>query len=62
MENMLIAEAKIAKLRAALIGLIGASDKAELETMEAFIRIAPVPASDKVGIINAIHVLIATEG
>lgn len=56
------AEAKISKLRTALIGLVGSSDKAELEAMEAFIRISPVPETDKASTINAIHALIATEG
>ena len=56
------AEAKIATLRSALIGLVGVSKKEELEQMEMMIRIAPVPDQDKVGMLNAIHVLIATEG
>jgi hypothetical protein len=54
------AEAKIKKLRAALIGLIGAVDKAELEKMEALIRIAPVPDIDKTAGINAIQALLDT--
>ena len=52
------AEETIAKLKAALIGLIGASEKDELEKMEMLIRVAPVPDTDKLGMLNAIHVLI----
>ncbi len=52
------AESTIAKLKAALIGLVGASGKDELEKMEVLIRVAPVPDADKVGMINAIHTLI----
>jgi hypothetical protein len=55
------AEAKIAKLRAALIGLVGASDKAELEKMEMALRMAPAPMSDKAVAIDAIHALLDTE-
>lgn len=52
------AENTIAKLKAALIGLVGSSAKDELEKMEMLIRVAPVPDADKVGMINAIHVLL----
>ncbi len=52
------AENTIAKLKAVLIGLVGASEKDELEKMEMLIRVAPVPDTDKVGMLNAIHVLI----
>ena len=52
------AEVTFAKLKAALIGLVGASEKDELEKMEMLIRVAPVPDADKVGMLNAIHVLI----
>ena len=55
------AETKITKLRMALIGLVGASDKAELEQMEALIRISSIPAADKAVTIDAIHALIDTE-
>lgn len=54
------AEADIALLRAALAGLVGASDKAELEKMEAVVRVIPAPESDKIASLNAIHALIAT--
>jgi hypothetical protein len=52
------AEATIAKLTAALAGLVGSSRKDELESMEMMIRVSPVPDADKVGMINAIHTLI----
>lgn len=52
------AESTIAKLKAALIGLVGASEKDELEKMEMLIRLAPVPDADKVGMVNAIHALV----
>ncbi|MDP2704984.1 MAG: hypothetical protein Q8O71_01135 [bacterium] len=52
------AEATIAKLRAALVGLVGASEKDELEKMEMLIRVAPVPDADKIGMINAIRALV----
>lgn len=54
------AEADIALLRAALAGLVGASDKAELEKMEAVVRIVPAPEADKIASLNAIHALLAT--
>ncbi len=55
---MRAAESTIAKLKAALIGLVGVSEKDELEKMEILIRLAPVADADKVGMINAIHTLI----
>jgi hypothetical protein len=57
------AEADIAKLRNALAGLIGASDRAELEGMEAMMRTQTsiAPRSDIVAAINAIHALLETE-
>ena len=54
------AEADIALLRGALVGLVGASDKAELEQMELAMRLQPVPAADKAASIYAIHALLAT--
>ncbi|MFH1972136.1 MAG: hypothetical protein ABIJ18_01520 [archaeon] len=54
------AEQKILKLRKALIGLVGASTKEELQQLELGIRIAPTSDQDKVVMINAIHVLIDT--
>ncbi len=47
-------------VRRALVGLVGAETKEELDAMEAVIRLTPAPAADKVGIIDAIHALIAT--
>ena len=54
------AEATIFKLRAALVGLIGASKKDELEAMEFSMRSMPAPDADKAVSINAIHALIET--
>ena len=53
------AEATIDKLKSALSGLVGASEKGELEPMEMLIRSSSAPDADKVAIINAIHVLIS---
>lgn len=50
-------EADNAKLRKALVGLVGADTKAELEGMEAAIRVLPVPDEDRMNTINAIHAL-----
>lgn len=54
------AEADIALLRSALVGLIGADSKQELLAMEATMRILPAPYADKAVGINAIHALLAT--
>lgn len=54
------AEAKIAKLRAALVGIIGAASKEDLAEMELATRVALVPECDKVVVINAIHALLET--
>lgn len=54
------AEATIAKLRKALIGLVGAEDKKILEQMEVNIRLLPIPDVDKMNTINAITALIDT--
>jgi len=48
------------KLRKALVGLVGADTKEELEKMEAAIRILPAPDADKAVTINAIHALLDT--
>jgi hypothetical protein len=45
------------KLRAALAALVGVDGKAELEEMEATIRLTPAPARDKAAIIDAINAL-----
>ena len=52
------AEATISKLRTVLSGLIGASTKTELQGMELALRSMPMPDTDKVAAINAIHVLL----
>jgi len=54
------AEADIALLRGALAGLVGVSDKDELEQMEVMMRSIPAPAEDKSASIDAIHALLAT--
>ncbi len=51
------AEVKIAKLRNALIGLVGASESDELERMEAAIRLMPVAEQDRANTLNAIHAI-----
>lgn len=48
------------RLRAALVGLVGAEDVEELRSIEAIIRITPAPDADKVAMLNAIHVLLDT--
>ena len=55
------AEQTIMLLRDALVGLVGSDNREELKQMEAAIRLAPVPDEDKVGTINAIHVIIKTQ-
>jgi hypothetical protein len=54
------AEADIALLRRALVGLVDAETKAELEGMELAIRRCPAPEADKAVSVNAIHALLAT--
>ncbi len=54
---MRAAEQKIAKLRSALVGLIGAESTEELDAMEAVLRSTPSPESDKIAAINAIDAL-----
>lgn len=49
------------RLKAALAGLVGSSDRAELEAMEAAIRMMPIPADDAARTIDAIHALLALE-
>ena len=51
------AEADIAKLRAALVGLVGAETKEELDQMELAMRSVPAPDADKAVSINAIAAL-----
>ena len=54
------AEADIALLRNALVGLVGASTREELEQIELAMRLVPAPEQDKAVTINAIHALLAT--
>ena len=54
------AEADIALLRSALVGLIGADTEQELREMEAMMRLLPAPEADKIVSINAIQALLAT--
>ncbi|MBF0350923.1 MAG: hypothetical protein HQM11_07805 [SAR324 cluster bacterium] len=54
------AESDIALLRNALAGMVGVSDKAELEQMEMAVRVIPAPEADKIASLNAIHALLAT--
>lgn len=54
------AEADIALLRSALVGLIGVDTEQELRQMEITMRMLPAPESDKAVSINAIHALLAT--
>ena len=54
------AEAKISKLRNALVGLIGTSVEMELRTMELALRATPGVEQDKIAAINAIHAIIET--
>lgn len=54
------AENDIALLRRALIGLVGVSEKAELEQMDVAMRLVPAPEADKIASLNAIHALLAT--
>lgn len=51
------AEIKIRKLKAALVGFIGAETREELDAMEVIIRSTPAPDSDKAVAINAIDAL-----
>lgn len=54
---MRAAEQKIARLRSALAGLVGAETKEELDAMEVALRTAVAPESDKAAAINAIDAL-----
>lgn len=46
------------RLRAALVGMVGASDPDELRAMELAMRSLPAPDSDKAVTVNAIHALL----
>ena len=54
------AQADVAMLRSALVGLIGADTEQELREMEAMMRLLPAPEADKVVSINGIRALLAT--
>ena len=54
------AEATIAKLRRALIGLVGAESKEELEGIELVLRTATINEHDKASTLNAVHALLDT--
>lgn len=58
---MRAAEAKIIKLRTALMGLIGVSTREEMREMEIILRAIPGIEKDKIAATNAIHALIDTE-
>lgn len=49
-----------ARLRAALVGLVGVDGRTELDQLEAVMRLMPAPAADKAVTIDAIHALSAT--
>ena len=46
-----------AKLRKALVGLVGADTKGELDQMEIYLRASPLPDIDRMITINAIDAL-----
>jgi hypothetical protein len=50
-----------AKLRKALVGLVGVDTKPELEVMEGIIRGSAIPDEDRMNTINAIHALRDTQ-
>ena len=54
------AEQIIAKLRKALVGLVGVDTRPELEGMEVLLRSMSIPDEDKMNTINAIHALLET--
>ena len=60
LQRMAVIDAERVRLREALTGLVGASDRAELEALEGVMRIMPGPDDDKIASINAIQALIAT--
>lgn len=47
-------------VRAALVGLVGADTKEELEQIECGLRAAPVPMEDKASAIDGVHALLKT--
>lgn len=59
-KGLALADRQRDHLRTALVGLVGVDGRAELEQMEAVMRLMPAPAQDKAATIDAIHALIAT--
>ena len=51
-------KAKSDRLHRALVGLVGASTKTELQMMELMMRSACAPSADKAASIDAIHALL----
>lgn len=60
MHPMRKAEAHVALLRKAIVGLVGAESIEELNQMEFVLRSTSAPASDKAAAIDAIHALLET--
>jgi hypothetical protein len=50
-------EQQVAKLRRALVGLVGAEQPQDLADMEAVMRMMPMPDEDRAKTINAIHAI-----
>jgi hypothetical protein len=55
------AERKIARLRNALIGMVGVEERSQLEEMKSVLRVISGADSDRIASINAIDVLLETE-
>jgi hypothetical protein len=60
MQEKRAAEKQRDQLRSALVGLVGVDGRADLEQMEAMMRMVPQPAQDRAATIDAVHALIAT--
>lgn len=54
------AEADVALLRGALVGLVGVDDEESLNRMELAVRMLPRCEEDKAVTLNAIHALLKT--
>jgi hypothetical protein len=52
------AESDLAVLRSALVRLVGADTRSELEAIEGLFRAATLPEADKTAIVDAIHALL----
>jgi hypothetical protein len=59
-KGLALADKRVTLLREALVGLVGVDTRAELEQLEAVMRLMPAPAQDKAATIDAIHALLAT--